>query len=143
MSENATTRIRKYLYSTLILAAIGLDNKSKLIFIDKSVNQYRYKKLLQDSKIFSELDRKKNQWNYIFQQDGATCHLTPIVIRYINRKARFLKGWPPNSLDLSPIENLQGIMKERLNRLTTKLKDKNELKKLIQQVYDSISIEYF
>ena len=105
------------------------------------MNQYRYKKLLQDSKIFSELDQKKNQWNYIFQQDGATCHLTPLVMRYINRKARVLNGWPPNSPDLSPIENLWAIMKERLNRLTTKPKNKNELKKLIQHVYDSISIE--
>lgn len=32
-------------------------------------------------------------------------------------------------------------MKERLKRLTTKLKSKAELKQLIQQVYDSIDLE--
>ena len=48
---------------------------------------------------------------------------------------------PPNSPDISPIENLWVIMKERLNRLTTKPKSKSESKQLIQQVYDSIDSE--
>ena len=53
-------------------------------------------------------------------------------MRYIKRKATVLNGWPPNSPDLSPIENLWAIMKERLNRLTKKPRNKNELKKFIQ-----------
>lgn len=35
-----------------------------------------------------------------------------------------LNRWPPNSPDLSPIENLLAIMKERQNRLTNKPKIK-------------------
>lgn len=53
---------------------------------------------------------------------------------------RVLNGWPPNSPDLSPIESLLSIMKEKLNQLTTKPKNKAELKQMIQQVYDGISL---
>ena len=102
MSENATTQIRKYPFSTLIWAAIGRNYKSKLIFIDKSVNEERYKQLLKDSKVFTDLDNMQTQWHYFFQQDGAICHTTPMVMNYLNRRAKILHGWPPNSPDLFP-----------------------------------------
>ena len=72
--------------------------------IDKSVYQERYKELLKKSKIFNELDQMREPFNYLFQQDGATCHQTDIVLNYIFKKARVLIGWPPNSPDLSPNE---------------------------------------
>lgn len=140
MSENTNTNMRKYPFSILIWAAFSRDFKSKLIFIDKSVNDERYKKMLIDSKIFKELDIEIGQWEYYFQQDGATCHWTPKVMSYINRKARVLNEWPPNSPYLSPIENLWAIMKSRLNRLTTKPKNKAKLKKTNTEVYDSIDM---
>ena len=110
MSENATTCIRKYPFSTLIWAAIGRNYKSELMFVDKSVNAQRYKRLLMESKIFSELNKKEKPFNFLFQQDGATYHWTPLVMKYICRYARFLNGWLPNSPDISPIENLWTIM---------------------------------
>lgn len=109
--------------------------------IDKSVYQERYKELLKKSKIFNELDQMREPFSYLFQQDGAICYQTDNVLNYIFKKARVLNGWPPNSPDLSPIENLWAIIKERSNRLTTKPKNKNELKNLIQKVYDEISLE--
>ena len=96
---------------------------------------------LKDSEIFKELDQMKQQWHYLFQQDVATYHQTPMVMCYLNRMARVLNGWPPNSPDLSPIENLWAIMKERLNQLTTKPKTRAQLKQMIQQIYDGISLE--
>lgn len=107
ISENATTRCRKY--------PISKDIKSKLIFIDKSINEDRYKEVLDESKIFNELNYKTGQWKYLFQQDGATCHMTNYIFNYISNYARILNGWPPNSPDLSPIESLWLIIKNRLN----------------------------
>ncbi len=50
-------------------------------------------------------------------------------------------GWPPNSPDLSPIENLWAIMKDRLDDEKIHPKTRNELKNLIQRIYNEISIE--
>lgn len=141
MSENATTRCRKYPISTMIWAAIGKDVKSKLIFIDKSINEDRYKEVLDESMILNELSSKTGQWKYFFQQDGATCHMKKYIFNYINKYARILNGWPPNSPDLSPIENLWAIMKNLLSRLGIKPKNKKELRELIQKVYDEIEID--
>ena len=92
ISETPTTKMRKYPFSTLIWTAIGHNYKSKLIFIDKSFNEYRYKQLLKNSKIFKELNEKKQKRQYFSLQDGTTCHQTPMVINYLNRMTRVLNG---------------------------------------------------
>lgn len=79
MSVNATTQIRN---STLIWAAIGHNFKSKLIFIDKSVNQERNKEILKQSKIFKDLDQMRKPFNCYFQQDGATFHQTDNILNF-------------------------------------------------------------
>lgn len=125
MSEHATTQCRKFPISTMIWAAVGKNYKSKLVFIDSSISQERYREVLKESGILNELDEKMGKWKYIFQQDGATCHQTPLTIRYIKKRARILPGWPPNSPDISPIENLWVIMENRLNSQDVKPKNKN------------------
>ena len=72
MSECATTQCRKFPIITMIWAAIGKNYKSKLVFIDNSINQERYREVIKESGIFNELDEKRRKWKYIFQQDGAT-----------------------------------------------------------------------
>ena len=57
----------------------------------------------------------------IFMQDGAPCHTAKTVKTWINGQNLELLDWPPNSLDINPIENLWCIMKARVatQRLTT------------------------
>ena len=49
------------------------------------------------------------------QQDGATPHTTEKSFEFIEDKAKILYGWPPNSHDLSPIEMVWSIMKNKLH----------------------------
>lgn len=73
MSSKSTRALRKFPLIVMVWAAIGINYKSKLYFIDKILNEDSYIKMLKELKIYNELNKKYQKWNY-FQQDNATYH---------------------------------------------------------------------
>jgi len=66
---------------------------------------------------------------FIFQQDGATCHNGKTLIKWFRENTLGVLKLPGNSLDVSPMENLSGILKHEIHSevITTK----SELIKLL------------
>lgn len=73
---------------------------------------------------------------YFFQQDNAPCHKSQAVMRWFKENKVPLLEWPPQSPDLSPIENLWRILKENIRR--HKVSSKTDLKKIILQEWQLI-----
>ena len=48
----------------------------------------------------------------IFMQDGAPCHRSKIVKKFLEENHVTTLDWPGNSPDLNPIENLWAKMKD-------------------------------
>ena len=58
-----------------------------------------------------------------FQQDNAPIHTSNSTMTWLLSHRIELLDWPPNSPDLSPIENIWNILKRRLRRIFPHLKD--------------------
>ncbi|CAH1991553.1 unnamed protein product [Acanthoscelides obtectus] len=54
------------------------------------------------------------QGNYFFQQDNAPCHKSREAMHWFEENGVNLLSWPPQSPDLSPIENLWHIVKSKI-----------------------------
>ena len=120
--------LRKLLKSqNSVFVAVGYNFLLGLYFFEDgngkpiNVNGENYCAMLSDF-LIPELKRRKKCSKTVFQQDGATSHVTKPVkelltgtfgSRIISRGFEF--EWPPNSPDLSPLDFwLWGVLKDRV-----------------------------
>lgn len=119
------------------MGAIGLNFKSKLMFPKGKINSEVYQQMLADSNIFTEADNEFGKFRYIFQQDGAPSHKTIKTYNYIEKYAMVLYNWPANSPDLSPIEMVWSIMKNKLMAYENQPKNQEELESLLVDIWEN------
>jgi hypothetical protein len=116
--------------------AIGVYDKSKLLFIEGIVDARKYIDNLEALGFMQEFDEKRGALNWIFQQDGAPCHTAQEVIDWIEESCDLICDWLANSPDLNPIELLWAILKNIVTKQGPKTVD--ELKQILFQVWNSI-----
>lgn len=129
--EKYTTATKKFSPSIMVWGGIRGDGKKVLVRCERSVDQHEYQRILDVAlpQIYTS--------RFIFQQDGATCHTAHSTKDYLTRKSiRCLPSWPAQSPDLSPIENLWDIIKDRMKKHSPKNLD--ELWSLFKQEWDEI-----
>ena len=75
--------------------------------------------------------------NFVFQQDGASCHTAEYSKKWFRREKISVLPWPSQSPDLNPIEHLWEVIKKKMDY--TPVKNQTELKDLIFQTWNSIT----
>ena len=135
--EEKCAKYSKFTFGTMAWGAIGLNFKSKLIFPRGKIDAENYRHMLDESQIFKDADEKLGQFNYIFQQDGASAHTTQESYEHIEKDALILYGWPANSPDLSPIEMIWSIMKNKLASREVQPENQEELEEILLDIWDN------
>ena len=74
----------------------------------------------------------------IFQQDNAPIHKARIAMEFFRENGIELLEWPPNSPDLSPIENLWSLLKHRLSETSPIPANKADLKTTVLAIWNSL-----
>lgn len=62
--------------------------------------------------------RRLHRDNFIFQHDNDPKHTANIVTNYLKNQHIEVLFWPPQSLDLNPIENLRAKLNKKVNNCT-------------------------
>lgn len=124
----------------MVWGAFGYGGLGNLVILPKgqTVNSQRYIKLLQENlgECFAKTGCE------ILQQDGAPCHTSKAVKQWLKKgKVEFIEDWPGQSPDISPIENLWGIMKARLRQEDTSTIPK--LNVAIRKVWEEIPDSHY
>lgn len=129
----------KFPASQMIWGCISGRGVGRLCFVNGTVNSQKYQDLLKDYLLPSIPALQSTEGEFIFQQDGATCHTAKTSMQWMAQNGVPVITWPPNSPDISPIEALWGHMKKELSKSPAKTID--ELKFKLQTVWTSITPE--
>ena len=132
----------KFTKHVMVSAGVCYGGKGRLHFIpDKAkVNAKLYvesllPRLIEDCK--SVLPS-----GFIFQQDGAPAHTEKLAQDWIAINCSEFIGkdeWPPNSPDLNPLDyHVWGVMRERYKTFHLKPKTTDELKNILQLIWNQL-----
>jgi len=110
--EKICKPIEKFPKGIMVAGGLSRNGVGRLIFVTGTMSSFSYLQAVESYK--SDIERLDN--NLFFQQDNASCHVGKKSLEFINQKFKnHLEIWPPNSPDLSPIEELWAIVQDKLN----------------------------
>ena len=99
----------KFPTSFMVWGGIVGGRKTALLKCPNRLNAQGYVELLETNGIVDFIRQCGD--NAVFQQDGARCHTDASTLLWLESKNIRTFDWPPNSPDLSPIEQIWGITK--------------------------------
>ena len=118
------------------MSARGVGN---LTIVEGTINAMKYQEILTSQLLPSIPDLQTTEGEYLFQQDGTSCHTAKSTKKWFVNNSVPVIPWPSSSPDLSPIESLCGIMKREHKR--NPVRSITELKEKLKNIWQSISPE--
>ena len=107
----------KHPTKVMVWGMINAKGPGRLHVVEGMMNSSQYKLVL-ESRAIPQLSEWFPNGECIFMHDGAPCHRSKMVKQYLMEKNVTVLDWPGNSPDMNPIENIWGIMKQKLARET-------------------------
>lgn len=108
-----------------------------IVWVKGAMDAGVYQTLL-ESFLIPHLEDSFPDDDFVFQQDGATCHMAKSTMNWLQqKKIPIVKDWPPQSPDLSIIENLWDMIGRKIEK--NKYKNVKELWEGVKSAWYSIT----
>lgn len=111
----------------MIWGCMSANGTGNFQFIDGTVNALKYQEILSNN-LLPSVEKLHPDGNFIFQQDGASCHTAKSTKNWFSQHEMKVLSWPSSSPDLNVIETLWHKMKQELRnhpqRTMANLKEK-------------------
>jgi transposase len=109
-----------------------------LVVINGHIDGEQYLEMLQDT-VKPEMDASRDLGRVLtFQQDNAKPHKARPVMEFLERWGYELLIWPPQSPDLSPIENIWNIMKMKMKARRPRPRTKATMRDAMLEIWGEI-----
>lgn len=129
--------IPKHSQGIMVAGGVCANGVGKLKFNVGTMDTSAYKQALDYYK--EDLINLAGEKKLILQQDNAPCHVSKGALKKLEN-IDYLRNWPPNSPDLSPIETVWSIVQSKLEGKV--IKNIEDLKKNLLFVWNRIPNEY-
>jgi transposase len=133
-------RFQKGKISASFWGCFSFYGKGPLVIIDGILNSEKYIAMLKEF-LLPEIDQLNIQIH--FMQDNARPHSSKITKKFFNDNGIILLPWPPQSPDINPIENIWGIIKQKLYADFPVPKSKNDLINNVLSIWDDLPTDLF
>lgn len=106
----------KFPQSVMIWGAMSSAGVGVMCTLKTTVNAAVYQEILEHF-MLSSADMLYEDADFIFQQDLAPAHSARTTVKWFSDHNIRVLDWPANSPDLNPIENLWGLLKQKVARI--------------------------
>lgn len=120
--------------------AFSAQGVSDLCVINGRLNATSYVNILENYLIpFAYLNHGTTANDFTFMHDGATCHTANITRQWLQDMDVTVMNWPAVSPDLNPIENLWGILAQKVYQNGKQFNNVSDLKDCVVTTWQGIS----
>lgn len=140
LESSCLNRKIKFAPSVMVWGCMSAQGLGSLHIVDGNMNAEKYQKVLADHLLPSIPNLSTEYGEFIYQQDGATCHTARSSMKFLLDNEVPVLPWPSSSPDLSPIETLWGKIKNHLRK--NPCATKPALVESLKSVWASITDEY-
>jgi hypothetical protein len=135
-SEFHREEVQRLRQSVMTWGAISAEKGLVIVRIEEKIDGPTYCEML-ESCFFDSADVVLPP-NFLFQQDNASAHVCRHTMAFLESREISVFSWPPQSPDLSPIEDIWGIVSEKVYKHGKTYQTKDDLWKAIVAAWDSI-----
>lgn len=118
----------------MVWAAISNNGFKAMDFINGTINALKYQNILREN-----LVQHWDSSEMIFQQDNATAHKAKTTLKWFQDHSIEHIDWPAKSPDLNIIENVWGILSNRIYKENRVYSTNQDLSKAIEREWTNIS----
>lgn len=136
-SDNLLSWFKRNGNGIMVWGCFSYYGVGRIVFIDGVMDAPLYCSILADN--LKESVRSMGIDDFIFQQDNDPKHTSRLAKEFFAENNIKLLSWPAQSSDMNPIENLWGLLKEKISYLQPK--NLNELKQCIITSWNQINNE--
>ena len=127
--RNISERVRRGLGSgkVNVWGCITPEGVGQLHRIEGNMNSAQYIEILENALLPTISDHGYNVRHWIFQQDNDSKHTSHMAQNWLSNHNIYTLMWPPNSPDLSPIENAWDYLEKQVKKREVQAQNSEQL----------------